>query len=42
MFKGFDLCLPTKSTIVPSGPDWHHQAYAVAVALQAEAGRMRS
>ena len=25
MFKGFDFCLPTKSTSVPSGPDWLHE-----------------
>jgi bifunctional non-homologous end joining protein LigD len=25
MFKSFDFCLPTKSTTVPSGPDWLHE-----------------
>jgi ATP-dependent DNA ligase len=25
MFKAFDFCLPTKSTIVPDGPDWLHK-----------------
>jgi len=25
MFKGFDFCLPTKVTNVPSGPDWLHE-----------------
>jgi len=25
MFKGFDFCLPTKATSVPSGPDWLHE-----------------
>jgi hypothetical protein len=25
MFKSFDFCLPTKSTIVPNGPDWLHE-----------------
>jgi hypothetical protein len=25
MFKTFDFCLPTKSTIVPHGPDWLHE-----------------
>src|ERR1700746_1402341 len=25
MFKAFDFCLPTKSTAVPSGPDWFHE-----------------
>ncbi len=25
MFKSFGFCLPTKSTAVPSGPDWLHE-----------------
>jgi len=25
MFKAFDFCLPTRSTIVPHGPDWLHE-----------------
>jgi hypothetical protein len=25
MFKAFEFCIPTKSTIVPDGPDWLHQ-----------------
>lgn len=25
MFKSFEFCLPTKSTIVPNGPDWLHE-----------------
>jgi ATP-dependent DNA ligase len=25
MFKAFEFCLPTKSTIVPGGPDWFHE-----------------
>ena len=25
MFKAFDFCLPTRSTIVPDGPDWLHE-----------------
>jgi bifunctional non-homologous end joining protein LigD len=25
MFKSFEFCLPTKSTIVPDGPDWLHE-----------------
>ena len=25
MFKSFDFCLPTKSTTVPTGPDWLHE-----------------
>jgi hypothetical protein len=25
MFKAFDFCIPTKSTIVPVGPDWLHE-----------------
>jgi hypothetical protein len=25
MFRPFDFCLPTRSTIVPHGPDWLHE-----------------
>ena len=25
MFSAFDFCLPTRSTSVPSGPDWLHE-----------------
>jgi ATP-dependent DNA ligase len=25
MFKSFEFCLPTRSTIVPDGPDWLHE-----------------
>jgi ATP-dependent DNA ligase len=25
MFKGFEFCLPTRSTTVPNGPDWLHE-----------------
>jgi ATP-dependent DNA ligase len=25
MFKRIDFCLPTKSTAVPSSPDWLHE-----------------
>jgi ATP-dependent DNA ligase len=25
MFKSFEFCLPTRSTIVPRGPDWLHE-----------------
>ncbi len=25
MFKSFEFCLPTRSTTVPSGPDWLHE-----------------
>ena len=25
MFKPFEFCIPTKSTSVPSGPDWFHE-----------------
>jgi bifunctional non-homologous end joining protein LigD len=25
MFSAFDFCLPTRSTSVPSGPDWFHE-----------------
>ena len=25
MFKPFEFCVPTRSTIVPSGPDWFHE-----------------
>jgi ATP dependent DNA ligase domain len=25
MFKAFDFCLPTRSTSVPTGPDWLHE-----------------
>ena len=25
MFKAFDCCLPTRSTIVPTGADWLHE-----------------
>ncbi len=25
MFKSFNFCLPTRSTMVPSGPDWLHE-----------------
>jgi hypothetical protein len=25
MFKGFDFCISTKSTSVPTGPDWFHE-----------------
>ena len=25
MFKSFEFCVPTKSTIVPDGPDWLHE-----------------
>jgi ATP-dependent DNA ligase len=25
MFKAFEFCIPTRSNIVPSGPDWSHE-----------------
>jgi ATP dependent DNA ligase domain len=25
MFKAFEFCIPTRSTIVPDGPDWLHE-----------------
>jgi bifunctional non-homologous end joining protein LigD len=25
LFKAFEFCLPTKSTAVPTGPDWFHE-----------------
>jgi hypothetical protein len=25
MFKAFEFCIPTKSTIVPHGQDWLHE-----------------
>jgi bifunctional non-homologous end joining protein LigD len=25
MFTSFEFCLPTRSTTVPSGPDWFHE-----------------
>jgi ATP-dependent DNA ligase len=25
MFKPFEFCIPTKSTNVPTGPDWFHE-----------------
>jgi bifunctional non-homologous end joining protein LigD len=25
MFKAFEFCIPTKASIVPSGPDWLHE-----------------
>jgi bifunctional non-homologous end joining protein LigD len=25
MFRSFDFCVPTSSTIVPDGPDWLHE-----------------
>ena len=25
MLKAFDFCLPTRSTIVPVGPEWLHE-----------------
>jgi ATP-dependent DNA ligase len=25
MFKAFDFCIPTRSTSVPTGPDWFHE-----------------
>jgi bifunctional non-homologous end joining protein LigD len=25
MLKGFDFCIPTKSSTVPTGPDWLHE-----------------
>jgi ATP-dependent DNA ligase len=25
MFKSFEFCIPTKSTSVPTGPDWIHE-----------------
>jgi ATP-dependent DNA ligase len=25
MFKAFEFCVPTRSTSVPSGPDWFHE-----------------
>ncbi len=25
MFRSFEFCLPSKSTTVPSGPDWLHE-----------------
>jgi hypothetical protein len=25
MFKPFEFCIPTRSTTVPTGPDWLHE-----------------
>jgi hypothetical protein len=25
MFQSFEFCIPTRSTIVPTGPDWLHE-----------------
>jgi len=25
MLKAFEFCIPTRSTIVPDGPDWLHE-----------------
>jgi ATP-dependent DNA ligase len=25
MFKPFEFCVPTRATIVPSGPEWLHE-----------------
>jgi hypothetical protein len=28
MFKAFEFCIPTRSTIVPDSPDWLHVGYS--------------
>jgi hypothetical protein len=29
-FRSFEFCIPTKSTIVPDGPDWLHEVNTTA------------
>ena len=43
MLKAFEFCLPTKSTIVPDGPDWLHEIKYDGYRLRVErdGGRVR-
>ena len=41
MFKPFDFCLPTKSTTVPSGPDWLHEVKYDGYRIRLERDRSR-
>jgi len=33
MFKALKFCIPTKSTIVPHGPDWLHEVKTTSTAF---------
>jgi len=42
MFKSFDFCIPTKSTTVPTGPDWLHEVkYDGWLRLERDGDRVR-
>ena len=41
MFKPFDFRLPTKSTTVPSGPDWLHEVKYDGYRIRLERDRSR-
>jgi ATP-dependent DNA ligase len=43
MFKAFEFCIPTKSTSVPSGPDWLHEVKydGYRLRLERDGDRMR-
>jgi bifunctional non-homologous end joining protein LigD len=41
MLKAFELCLPTKSTTVPTGPDWLHEIKYDGHRLERDGDRVR-
>jgi bifunctional non-homologous end joining protein LigD len=43
MFKAFEFCIPTKSTVVPAGPEWLHEIKHDGFRLRVErdGGRVR-
>jgi ATP-dependent DNA ligase len=41
MFKPFEFCVPTKASIVPSGPDWLHDVKYDGLRLKRDGERVR-
>jgi bifunctional non-homologous end joining protein LigD len=40
MLKALEFCLPTRSTIVPDGPDWLHEVKYDGLRLERDGDRV--